>query len=440
MVKKFSVNIKNKKKFKQKLILWGNRFDPFVFLDSCDYNINQPSGKTYYEYDFLAAVKAEKFCCLSAGNKFEQLKTFVQKNTQWIFGYFSYDLKNEIEQLESNNMDCIQFPEVQFFIPELVFVAKNNELFIYYNQQQYNAEKLKQIVEQIDSTDTSSLKENNQSINILSRFTKQEYLQTITQLKNHIQRGDIYEINLCQEFFSHTAIDPLSTYLKLQVASPTPFSCFYKTGNNYLLSASPERFVKKKGAKIISQPIKGTIRRGKSEKEDHILKEKLFNDPKERAENVMIVDLVRNDLSRTAKKGTVKVEELYGIYSFQQVHQMISTVVSEVDANFPIIDIIQNAFPMGSMTGAPKIRAMELIEQYEKTKRGLYSGSVGYITPDKDFDFNVVIRSILYNQLKNYVSFTVGGAITNLSVPENEYEECMVKAQAMLNVLNNQGI
>ncbi|MGM0503735.1 MAG: anthranilate synthase component I family protein [Bacteroidota bacterium] len=440
MVKKFSVNIKNKKDFKQKLILWGNRFDPFVFLDSCNYNINQSSGKTYYAYDFLAAVKAEKFCCPSTGNKFEQLKRFVQKNKQWIFGYFPYDLKNEIELLESNNMDDIQFPDVQFFIPELVFAAKNNELIIYYNQQQYNLEKINQIVKQIDSTDTSSLKEDNQSIKILSRFTKQEYLKTITQLKNHIQRGDIYEINLCQEFFSNTAIDPLSTWLNLKKGSPTPFSCYYKTGNHFLLSASPERFLKKRGNKVISQPIKGTIRRGKSEQEDKMLKEKLFNDPKERAENVMIVDLVRNDLSRTAKKGTVKVEELYGIYSFQQVHQMISTVVSEVETSLPIIDIIQNAFPMGSMTGAPKVRAMELIEQYEKTKRGLYSGSVGYITPDKDFDFNVVIRSILYNQLKNYVSFTVGGAITSLSVPENEYEECMVKAQAMLNVLNNQGI
>lgn len=435
---KFHKHIKNIQSFKQKLLHWGNHFDPFVLLDSCEYNLNQSSEKTHYEYDFLAAVKAKKFYTPSKGDKFEQLKNFVQNNRKWIFGYFSYDLKNEIEQLDSNHLDYIQFPDVQFFIPELVFTSKNNELFIYDNNQQYTTEALNQIVQQINAVDLQSMNKINQPIKILSRFNKDEYIKTVIQLKNHIQQGDIYEINFCQEFYSNSFIDPLSTWLKLKEASPTPFSCFYKTGNHFLLSASPERFLKKTGNKIISQPIKGTIRRGKSEQEDKLLKDKLFNDPKERAENVMIVDLVRNDLSRTAKKGTVKVEELYGIYSFKQVHQMISTVVSEVEASVSIIDIIKNAFPMGSMTGAPKVRAMELIEQYEKTKRGLYSGSVGYITPDKNFDFNVVIRSILYNPLKNYVSFTVGGAITSLSVPENEYEECMVKAQAMFHVLNNQ--
>lgn len=418
-------------------MLWANHFDPFVFLDSCEYNINQLSGKTYYEFDFLAAVKAKQYCCPSKGKKFEQLKNFVQKNNQWIFGYLSYDLKNETEKLKSKNLDSVLFPDIQFFIPELVFASKNNELFIYDQKQQYTTEGLRQIVLQINAIDLQSLNETTRFTKILPRFTKDEYLKTVVQLKNHIQRGDIYEINLCQEFYSNTTIDPLNTWLKLKEASPTPFSCFYKTGNHFLLSASPERFLKKTGKKIISQPIKGTIRRGKTEQEDILLKKRLYNDPKERAENVMIVDLVRNDLSRTAKKGTVKVEELYGIYSFRQVHQMISTIVSEVDPTISIIDIIKNAFPMGSMTGAPKVRAMELIEKYEKTKRGLYSGSVGYITPDKDFDFNVVIRSILYNQLKKYVSFTVGGAITSLSAPENEYEECMVKAQAMLNVLNN---
>ncbi|MDK2979164.1 MAG: para-aminobenzoate synthetase component [Bacteroidales bacterium] len=435
---KFHKHIKNIQLFKQKLCHWGNHFDPFVILDSCEYNQNQSSEKNYYEYDFLAVVKAQKFCCPSAENKFEQVKEFVQNSRKWIFGYFSYDLKNEIELLKSNHLDEVQFPDVQFFIPELVFASINNELFIYDNNQQYTIDALNHIVQQIDAVDLQSMNTINQPVKILSRFDKDEYLETVIQLKNHIQRGDIYEINLCQEFYSHSSLNPLSTWLKLKEASPAPFSCFYKTGNHFLLSASPERFLKKTGNKIISQPIKGTIRRGKSQQEDNFLKDKLFNDPKERAENVMIVDLVRNDLSRTAKKGTVNVEELYGIYSFEQVHQMISTVVSEVETNVSIIDIIKNAFPMGSMTGAPKVRAMELVEQYEKTKRGLYSGAVGYITPDKDFDFNVVIRSILYNQLKNYVSFTVGGAITSLSVPENEYEECMVKAQAMFHVLNNQ--
>ncbi|MFC2104842.1 anthranilate synthase component I family protein, partial [Bacteroidota bacterium] len=234
----------------------------------------------------------------------------------------------------------------------------------------------------------------------------------------------------------NSVIDPLKTFIGFNEISPAPFSCYYKLDDKYLLSASPERFIKKSNNKIISQPIKGTIKRSLDNKNDLKLKTELFNDPKERAENVMIVDLVRNDLSRTANKASVKVEELFGIYSFKQVHQMISTVVSEVNNDINIIDVIKNAFPMGSMTGAPKVRAMRLIEQYEKTKRGLYSGSVGYITPDNNFDFNVVIRSILYNQSKNYVSFTVGGAITSLADPDKEYEECMVKAEAMLKVFS----
>ncbi|MEE4196667.1 MAG: anthranilate synthase component I family protein [Bacteroidales bacterium] len=437
MVDQFQVNIKDPEKFKQQLMLWGNQFEPFVFLDSGNYNQHPTSNNSYGEYDFLAAVNAHKTCCPTSDNKLEKLKHFVQENRQWIFGYFSYDLKNEVEKMESNNTDNLRFPELHFFIPGLVFTSRNNKITLYYPQEKYTHKELKQIIREIESTHPSPFTERTLNIHMKPRFSKDEYLDTVVKLKQHIQRGDIYEVNFCQEFYSNSTIDPLSTWLSLREVSPTPFSCFYKTGTHFLLSASPERFLKKKNNKIIAQPIKGTIRRGTSEKEDLHLKDKLFNDPKERAENVMIVDLVRNDLSRTAKKGTVHVEELYGIYSFKQVHQMISTVVSEVEPGISVIDIIKNAFPMGSMTGAPKVRAMELIEHYEKTKRGLYSGAVGYISPDRDFDFNVVIRSILYNASKNYVSFTVGGAITSLSVPEQEYQECMVKAQAMFNVLNN---
>ncbi|MGM0572458.1 MAG: chorismate-binding protein, partial [Bacteroidota bacterium] len=161
------------------------------------------------------------------------------------------------------------------------------------------------------------------------------------------------------------------------------------------------------------------------------LRKTLAADPKERSENVMIVDLVRNDLSRTAQKDSVKVEELFGVYAFQQVHQMISTVTSRLDPGVHYLDAIKKAFPMGSMTGAPKYRAMQLIDHYEDSCRGIYSGSVGYISPEKDFDFNVVIRSIVYNQINKYLSYTAGGAITAASIPEKEYEECLLKAKAM---------
>jgi para-aminobenzoate synthetase component 1 len=239
-------------------------------------------------------------------------------------------------------------------------------------------------------------------------------------------------MNFCQEFYAEDAeLDPYSYYIHLNKLSPAPFSVFYRTDGNYLISSSPERYLRKTGNRIISQPIKGTAPRHPDPAKDKASKQKLESDPKERAENVMIVDLVRNDLSRTAAKGSVKVEELCGIYSFSQVHQMISTVTSTLDSRFDFVDLLSTTFPMGSMTGAPKIRAMELIEDYEETKRGLYSGAVGYITPDGDFDFNVVIRSVLYNSKTKYLSFITGGAITSGSTAEREYNECLLKAKAI---------
>ena len=254
----------------------------------------------------------------------------------------------------------------------------------------------------------------------------------------HIQRGDIYEANFCQEFYSENCrINPLETFNKLNNISKPPFATFLKIEDKYLMSATPERYIKKDGCKVISQPIKGTEKRSDNKKEDQQLALELSNDEKERSENIMIVDLVRNDLSHTAKRGTVKVEELCKVYTFMQVHQMISTITSEVDEDISPIEILKTTFPMGSMTGAPKISAMKIIEELEETKRGLYSGSVGYFKQNGDFDFNVIIRSILYNATKQYISYSVGSAITVKSNPLKEYEECLVKAKAMRQVLES---
>ncbi len=433
MRKELNVNIFDIESFKKKLISYGTKFEKFVFLNSNYYNLKN-SECTYYEYDFLAGLGSTLEINNTNKTGFNDLQKLNKKLNDWLFGFFTYDLKNELENLKSENIDELNFPSIHFFSPEIVILSKDSKISLLYHENQYTKEQILDIIKKIESIELVENNDYSTSINLKQRFNKAEYIETVKKLKNHIQQGDIYEINFCHEFYCQTDIDPIIVYAKLNEISPTPFSCYYKLNDKYLLSASPERFLKKIGTKVISQPIKGTIKRGINEKEDLLLKNKLYNDPKERAENVMIVDLVRNDLSRTAKKGSVKVEELYGIYSFKQVHQLISTVVSEVEENSNIIDIIKNAFPMGSMTGAPKIRAMQLIEENEKTKRGLYSGSVGFITPENDFDFNVVIRSILYNQTKNYVSFTVGGAITSLSDPEQEYEECMVKAEAMIKV------
>ncbi len=435
MRKELKIEVEDSESFKLKSLLYGNRFNRCVFLDSSNFCQNHYSKFTYYEYDFLVGFDSLLEISGTEKNSFKNLSEFNNKNRDWMFGYLTYDLKNDIENLRSENIDELNFASFHFFIPQIILVSKDKKLSILFHKDQYSEKEIYQLISEIDAIELSNSINHVSPIILNQRFTKKEYINTVNKLKKHIQLGDIYEVNFCQEFYSHKEIDPVNSYLKLKEVSPTPFSCYYKYNNNYLLSASPERFLKKNTNKIISQPIKGTIKRSENKNEDLLLKEQLLNDPKERAENVMIVDLVRNDLSKTAKKGSVKVEELYGIYSFKQVHQMISTIVSDVENDADIIEIIKNAFPMGSMTGAPKIRAMKLIEEYEKTKRGLYSGCVGFITPEKNFDFNVVIRSILYNQKKKYVSFTVGGAITSLANANKEYEECMLKAEAMLKVL-----
>ena len=274
---------------------------------------------------------------------------------------------------------------------------------------------------------------------IQPRLSRNTYLEKVNKMQWHIQRGDIYEANFCQEFYvENIEIDPLGTFESLNTISNPPFAAFLKLEKNYLFCASPERYLQKEGNKVISQPIKGTAGRAEDPVEDEQLSKDLEKDPKERSENIMIVDLVRNDLSKTGKKGSVEVEELCRIYTFKQVHKMISTITSELAEGIPAVEVLRSTFPMGSMTGAPKISAMKIIEELEESKRGLYSGAVGYFTPQNDFDFNVVIRSILYNRKSQYASFSVGSAITSKSIPEKEYEECLIKAKAMREVLENQ--
>lgn len=357
------------------------------------------------------------------------------EDNNWKIGFISYDYKNNIEQLTSNGIDEIGFPDEFFFTPQLIIEISESILEISYSSKVYNETDLLILFADLEKHQRKNHQAN--TVVISPRISKEEYLENVCKLKQHIQQGDIYEVNYCQEFFANQIeINPIETYFKLNKKSPTPFSCFVKFNDKYLLCASPERFIKKVGNKISSQPIKGTIKRGATLAEDEQLKIQLQNDPKERSENIMIVDLVRNDLAKIAERNSVKVDELCEIYTFPQVHQMISTISAELKKEVDFKQIIHALFPMGSMTGAPKIRAMELIEQYEKSKRGLYSGTVGFIKPTSDFDFNVVIRSILYNASSKKISYFVGSAITSLSVPEKEYEECLLKAKAINEVLS----
>lgn len=414
--------------FKVQILNWGQQFREIVFLDSNHY------PQQYGSYDCVLACEAFTSIKTDYHNAFEDLKQYQQETKDWLFGYLSYDLKNDTEKLTSGNFDGLHFPDLFFFQPKKLFLLKGNELEIcYLNMCDDEWEADFEAISNVQLAISNQLSE----IFIQPRISKERYLQKVNEMLQHIHRGDIYEANFCMEFFAENSqIHPLEIYHKLNAISETPFATFFKNNTDFLLSASPERYLRKQGTKIIAQPIKGTAKRLFDDELDDQSKTELSQNPKERAENIMIVDLVRNDLSHTATKGSVNVEELCGIYTFKQVHQMISTVVSNVDASTSPVEIIKTTFPMGSMTGAPKISAMRIIEELEETKRGLYSGAVGYFTPDNDFDFNVVIRSILYNSKEKYVSFSVGSAITSESKPDMEYEECLLKAKAMREVLS----
>ncbi len=422
----------NAKETKRKLLSWAQQFEEVVWLDSNDYH------QKYESYDAILAVDAFTLIRTDSELAFEQLKEYQSNTNDWIFGYLSYDLKNDIENLKSSNKDDLGFPELYFFQPKKIFLLKGNELQVRYLKMVDDEidDDLKEI-EEITIVDKITDKTAHK-VKIKLRITKDVYIAKIEKLLKHIHRGDIYEANFCQEFYAeNTTIDPLETFLHLNSISRPPFASYVKLEDQYILSATPERYIKKEGTEIISQPIKGTAKRAVDLEEDNEIKIALSEDPKERSENIMIVDLVRNDLSKTAVKGSVQVEELCKVYTFDQVHQMISTITSKSREKVTPVDIIKTTFPMGSMTGAPKISAMEIIENLEETKRGVYSGSIGYFTPENDFDFNVVIRSILYNQERKFISYSVGGAITSKSIPEKEYEECLLKAKAMREALEN---
>lgn len=407
---------------------WAQDYDDVVWLDSNHHNGNHSNYDAIMAVDAFTVLKTDHF------SAFESLKEYQDSTKDWLFGYLTYDLKNAIESLSSKNHDGLEFPDLYFFQPKKLFLIRDNQVTMHYLRMV--DDEMEEDLEAITKIDLNADTEHSETIKIRLRIHKDEYFEKVTTMLKHIQRGDIYEANFCQEFFSEDAqIDPVSIYNNLNAISQPPFATFLKCNDKYLLSASPERYLKRDGNKVISQPIKGTAKRALDAKEDEALRVRLMHDEKERSENIMIVDLVRNDLAHTAKRGTVKVEELCKVYTFEQVHQMISTVSSEVESDTHSVDIIKTTFPMGSMTGAPKISAMKIIEDLEETKRGLYSGAVGYFTPEQDFDFNVIIRSILYNAQKQYVSYSVGSAITAKSDPLKEYEECLIKAKAMRQVL-----
>ncbi|MBK8922504.1 MAG: anthranilate synthase component I family protein [Saprospirales bacterium] len=412
-----------------------------MYLD----NNNFPAY-THHSWECLVAAGGAAVFQAGAGTAFEDLHAFCTQKNDWLFGFFGYDLKNETEKLNSSHPDGIDLPDLLFFQPEYVVGIRRTAQgppgtafeIVVHSISLRPAEVLLAVQKQ-EVTPQATDAARRYCPPLSPRLPYPDYVAAVAAIRRHIIEGDVYELNLCQEFFAENAdIEPLATFERLNALTQAPFAAYFRWHDRYLLCASPERFLRKERDRMVSQPIKGTRRRHPDPAADARIREQLRASEKDRAENVMIVDLVRNDLARHCRPGSVRVEELFGIYSFRTVHQMISTVSGLLEPGTRPVEALRDAFPMGSMTGAPKVMAMELIERYERTRRGLYSGALGYFTPEADFDFNVVIRSILYNAATGYLSCQVGGAIVYDSLPEQEYEECLVKARALLEALGMQ--
>lgn len=411
---------------RRQLLYWASQYSNCCFLDHAGYPLPAFGSAEC----LVAAGTLQQFEC-TGPEAIDGLKLFLQQHQQqWVFGHLGYGLGAHLMGLPTQAPQAAGFTDTCFFIPDHLIVLGKELLWV-----KSHSLTPQQIWEQIKRE--PAIAPSQASTQLQPRLHQQAYLATLEQLRQHIARGDCYELNFCLEFAGHL-MEACATqwFEKLSTLSPNPFSCFYRQNHSYLCCASPERYIKRQGSTLISQPIKGTAaRQVNNPLHDEASRLTLLQSAKDRSENVMVVDLVRNDLSQVCMPGSVRVKELFGVYTYPQVFQMISTIEGQLKPEVDFVDIIKASFPMGSMTGAPKKRVMELISLYEPGPRGLFSGSVGYITPQGNFDFNVVIRSLLYNGQTGHLSLFAGSGITWYSQPQQEYEECLLKAKAMMQVL-----
>ena len=365
-----------------------------------------------------------------------------------VMGYLGYDYKNQIEpSLVSELTQLVEFDALKFVSPERwVAIEKNgiisgDESLLLHRGNPNSGLDVSGDHDGNDRHESSLSKlAAKNSPQWQSQTPKETYLENVERIKQHIVDGDFYEMNYCIAFTAIEEIDPYDAFMLLSRKAPAPFSVFLKDGDRYLLCASPERFFGKRGDLIFSQPIKGTrprvfdsISSELDEVQDLTVARELEKSEKDRAENIMIVDLVRNDLSKVCEVGSVQVPECCVVYSFSHVHQLISTVEGRLKPEVGLKELIHATFPMGSMTGAPKISVMQHTNHLEGFARGIYSGTVGYVWK-QNMDFNVVIRALQYDSQTNALAYAVGGAITYDSVAEQEYQECLDKASAVLSI------
>jgi len=378
--------------------------------------------------DALLAEGIEDYFVVDTGATvdWEALNTWLTAQRDWVFGWVGYDVRRSVERFATEHITPSTFPQLLLVRPKNLFKLKGDSIEV------VKGEWSSELDCWLDMAPLGA----SDGIELKPLVTREDYDQQFASLMHEIAVGNVYELNYCLPFEAHTRLnDPIATWKKIYARTQAPFATFARFNQFHVLCASPERYLKRLGNEVVSQPIKGTVRRGSTPLEDEQLKLELVRSKKERAENVMIVDLVRNDLSRCAIRGSVQVEELFGVHSFKTVHHLVSTIRCTVQEDTSWVDLIRATFPMGSMTGAPKVSAMNLISSHESTERGIYSGSIGYIEPNGDFDFNVVIRSLQYDEASAHVSCHVGGAITALCNAEAEYNECLLKVEAVLSAL-----
>jgi len=404
--------------FWSKVYTWSSNYTFACILDGNNYKI--PFGKAFKK---IAAFGNHEL--IWPENQFFSSFPAAQKGKE-VFGFLGYDLKNEIEPLSSKNLDFLQFPNACFFEAEIIIEEKEGKIEITAQHPQLIFQQILQSKPFLSAPLTGIL--------FSKTIHKNEYIGGVETIQDLIREGLVYELNFCQFFETPQSFCGLSAFVQLKESIPMPFSAWFKGNGFEIASASPERFLRKDGSKLLSQPMKGTAKRGKTAVEDLAQREALFTSEKELAENLMIVDLVRNDLARVSNPGTTKVDELFGIYPFPTVFQMVSTVSSELKNSNTYIDALLSAFPMGSMTGAPKIEVMKQLEDLEARKRGAFSGALGYITATEGFDFNVLIRSLFINHNTKRAGFAVGSAITIDSNAEQEWLECQIKVAGILRI------
>jgi para-aminobenzoate synthetase component 1 len=361
------------------------------------------------------------------------LEDFLSRQPEdrpYMLGYLGYDHCQGSSETQGDTRPIfLGFPEEALFVPEVRIEKAEGGWHLFSKNP---GQSLKEI-----SCSTIWEPGHLASFHFQHLTKKTEYLKQVETVQERIREGDVYELNLCQYLESDSDPDGLSAYWQLNKRSPMPFSGWMMANEVELACGSPERFLRKKERELLTQPIKGTAPRGKNPEEDAENKKRLVNSEKERAENMMIVDLMRNDLARISETGSVEVPEIFGIYSFPGVHQMISTVRSKLLADVDFGDIYKATFPMGSMTGAPKQEVMYWIRQLEPVRRGGYSGCLGYWDGSGDSDTNVLIRTLFIHHGLKRCGLAVGSAITIDSDPEQEWEECGTKAGGILSLFGS---